>query len=535
MKPENPFRDWLQSDLYDGTWVPVAGLGGWLRPVSLPVLFPSGQCEPLLSSTDWPFEMTAAQPEVWGFKEVTEAKLHPEHYRGEIPVEPLIASFDPPGRRRWLEPVQSFVLFHAAAPRHQPGGRIGWEVSDEDGKPEEIARWSPVDDEVGVLEIRRDILFDFMQTFDFDLAVFFEENRPTEAVPEGWSDEAHELLRTWRVWAARPLDAIRVVLRCVTVIPKPPPTSEEDDPIGKTLDYPIGTDPVTGKPVRVSYPGPPNGRTTWAGAGNDNFLTPVYFRRQVLDHYLSEPRYYTVSDTQVEAGHMWSIPIAITERGHVQTWLGDLGRISQTAQRHWQHYAITDDDEVPDWRIKRDLHVEWIGPPRDEGIDRVKVGVERCNQAALSYCGVPLFTPVEGFNAQRIAALHKPLNDSQPEFQHQVTSLAILIVDHLNVEFLQAVGAGGKGRPLNRLATWISSTFSMTPEDAKDSIGGIYAVYAIRSKVATHRAGSSGAEALERAGIDLDDLPAGFESLAQGIAESLDELCCHINALTPLD
>lgn len=330
-------------------------------------------------------------------------------------------------------------------------------------------------------------------------------------------------------------DEIRVVLKCVTVIPKPPPTSEEDNPISKTLDYPIGTDPATGRPTCVSYPGPPNDRTAWPGAGNDNFLTPVYFRRQVLDHYLSEPHYYTVSDTQVGAGPMWSIPIAITERGHVQVWLGDLGRISEVAQRHWQHYAITDDDAVPDWRIRRDLHVEWIGPPRDEGVDRVRAGVEKCNKAALSYCGVPLFTPVEGLNAQRIATLHRPLNDSQPEFQHQVTSLAILIVDHLNVEFLQAVGAEGEGGPLSRLVAWISSTFSLADEDAKDIIGGVYAVYSIRSKVATHRAGSSGVEALERAGIDLDDLPAGFESLAQRAAKSLDELCGRINSLTSLD
>lgn len=301
MKPENPFQDWLRSGLYDGTWVPVAGLGGWLRPASLPVLFPSGQREPLLSSTDWPFEMTAPQPEVWGLKEVTEARLHPELHRGWVPVQPLVASFDPPGRRRWLEPVQSFVLYHAAAPRHQPGGRIVWEVPDEDGRPEEIARWSLVDDEVGVLEIKRDVLFDFMRTFDFDLAVFFEENRSAEVVPDGWSDEAREPFRTWRVWASRPLDEVRVVLRCVTVIPKPPPApAKEDDPIGKTLDYPTGTDPATGESILVSHPGPPNERTAWPGAGNDNFLTPVYFRRQVLDRYLSEPRYYTVSDTQVE-------------------------------------------------------------------------------------------------------------------------------------------------------------------------------------------------------------------------------------------
>lgn len=136
---------------------------------------------------------------------------------------------------------------------------------------------------------------------------------------------------------------------------------------------------------------------------------------------------------------------------------------------------------------------------------------------------------------QRIETLHRPLNDSQP-FQHQVTSLAILIVDHLNVEFLQAVGAEGVVAPLSRLAAWIGSTFSQPPEGAKGIIGGIYAVYSVRSEAgAAHRAGSRGAEVLERAGIDLEDLPAGLESLAQRAADSLDELCGCISFLTPLD
>jgi hypothetical protein len=282
----------------------------------------------------------------------------------------------------------------------------------------------------------------------------------------------------------------------------------------------------------ASYPDHPHEKTAWPGAGNDNFLTPVFFKRQVLDAYLNEPRYYAVSDTYVSAGNMWGIEIAITERGNVQVWLGDLGRISERAQRHWQQYAIPDDDVVPEWRARQDLLAEFVDPPKDEGIDRVKTGIEKCNEAAATYCGESLFTRVEGMNEQRIETLHTPLNDSQPEFQQQVTSLAILIVDHLNAAFLNKVDAPKGEGQLKRLADWLAFELSLSDTEAKEILRGCYAVYSIRSEAGgAHRASGRASEVLDRAGIDLDDLPAGFESLAHLVADSLNELHARLSGL----
>lgn len=128
MKAENPFRDWLGADIYGGTWIPVAGLGGWLGPASLPVLFPTGNEDRLLADPDWPMQFDDARPEVWEDADGNkESHLHPQHQLGELPLEPLAAYYRPPGRRSWLEPVQGFVLYHEAAPRHDAQGGISWE------------------------------------------------------------------------------------------------------------------------------------------------------------------------------------------------------------------------------------------------------------------------------------------------------------------------------------------------------------------------------------------------------------------------
>ena len=157
---------------------------------------------------------------------------------------------------------------------------------------------------------------------------------------------------------------------------------------------------------------------------------------------------------------MWSIRIALTERANVQVWLGDLGLISERAQQHWQRFNIADDDELPDWRRRRDLNAEWVETPRDEPLAQLRDAIERCNQAALAYCGQPFYTEVTGLNT-KARTLHKPLNNSEPAFEHQVTTLAILVVDHINSEFFTAVEAR-EGPELNRLANWIAEMRSST-------------------------------------------------------------------------
>ena len=52
-----------------------------------------------------------------------------------------------------------------------------------------------------MLEIRRDQLFVFLYDFNFDLAIFFEENRAVTGVEDGWRDEGRESNRYWKALA----------------------------------------------------------------------------------------------------------------------------------------------------------------------------------------------------------------------------------------------------------------------------------------------------------------------------------------------
>lgn len=242
----------------------------------------------------------------------------------------------------------------------------------------------------------------------------------------------------------------------------------------------------------------------------------MFFRESVLDKYRANPGHYTLKDDHLYAAGSWDIPMAHTGDGTVQVWLGDLGRIPVSAQRHWQAHAEAGGGSVPEWRIRRDLFAEFTDSDPVGVIGALRVAMADADQAALKRCGVPLFDTVGHLDQQRAGALHVPTNASLSAFQEQLTRLAVVTVEHLSTPFLDAVDAPQADGSLARLAEWLASATGRTVTDARDVLGGLYAVQALRSSMAAHRAGERARDALARAGVALDDLPAGFARLVAG-------------------
>jgi hypothetical protein len=208
MKPENPFRAWLESDPYGGAWVPIARLG-WTEPASCPALIRIDAERQALERTDWPLHVDSARPNVWtsyrGEKPEYRAEMHRVEERDGVEFRPFVASFDPYGRPAWLEPIPAFVLHWEAWPVFASDGSITWFEEGDDSQPVAMARWLleryENESTFGRLEIRRDRLLSFLATFGFDLAIYHAA-RVDGALVDGWADEGREPHRAWRVWAA---------------------------------------------------------------------------------------------------------------------------------------------------------------------------------------------------------------------------------------------------------------------------------------------------------------------------------------------
>lgn len=150
---------------------------------------------------------------------------------------------------------------------------MSWFEEDDDSRPDEIARWRVTsierDSTVGTLEIRRDRLMPFLAAFEYDLAIYFEENIEANGLVDGWEDEERQENRCWRSWATLVHPDVRAVLRAVTFVERPPYEEAEDDPQQRArLEFVIGVD-ERGQLVTAKHP-------------PQEFLTPVFFRDEVL-------------------------------------------------------------------------------------------------------------------------------------------------------------------------------------------------------------------------------------------------------------
>lgn len=520
MRDENPFRDWLTRDVYGGYWVPVGQLGGFLGPAACPTLV-LGPKEAVLAGTEWPLQFTAAEPEVWqsfaNEQPTREAHLHPVKEEEAVTYAPFVAYFDPYGTPSWLEPVQPFVLYWRAWPRHDGGGNVTWYEEGDDSRPDEIARWRLVrfDDAStgGLLEVRRDRLMTFLAEFEYDLAIYYEHNIEANQLEDEWRDEELEDNRYWRVWATDVHPEIRAVLRAVTFLERP----ERDEPeepwspeARERIPFVVGSD-AQGQPITAATP-------------QTEFLTPVFFRDEVLERYYQDPSTYRVEQDIVRGGRQWALSIARTDRNTIQAWLGDLNGLPVSVQRHWAEFAVPDQG-VPDWRLRRDFLAEFADAPERGVVADLRRAIARANSAADERFGEPLFAPVEAVHVEAVRTMRVPANPAMPAFLEQVRTLALLVVDHLSSRFLDAAAAQAENTgTLNRLARLVATLSGEDLEQAKNRIGGLYAVQSVRSNVASHRTGPLVDQTLARAGINRFDLPAGYVRLVEGATTAIEYL-----------
>ena len=354
----------------------------------------------------------------------------------------------------------------------------------------------------------------FLAAFDYDLAIYFEENIEANQLEDGWQDEGRDDNRYWRCWATLVHPEVRAVLQAVTFLERP--LHEDADEVGERerLEFVIDSD-EKGRPVRAKTP--PQG-----------FLTPVFFRDEVLERYLQDPRTFTVEEDVVRGGRSWLLPIARTGRGTVQAWLGDLNELPPSVQRHWQQYAVPDEG-VPEWRIRRDFLAQFAEPPEAGAVADLKRAISAVNQVAQTRYGEPMFADIEKAHVEAAQTMRVPANPSMPSFLEQVRTLAILVVDHLNNRLLDAAGApADTSGTLNRLARLVSSLCGEDFEQGKKRISGLYAIQAVRSNVASHRTGPKVDETLAKAGISKFNLPAGFARLVEGATKSVNALHASI-------
>jgi hypothetical protein len=245
--------------------------------------------------------------------------------------------------------------------------------------------------------------------------------------------------------------------------------------------------------------------------GKPHYLTPIFFRKEVLNKYYGNSAIYSVRDGSIYIGDY----ILRADTNHpelVMVFLGDLGRdIPFTEQQYWKSFNIPPAGEMSDTAFRRSFLGEWAEPQSEQfKFKRDFTNLQKKWEASY---GWPLFKPVNKGDEYRIDNIRIPLSENPQEFDQQVEALVIILIDSINkAEIDKSLHIEGGGtRSIQSLEAFCQSN---NYQDYDRFTRFLRDLYDLRSQSASHRKGSTEyPKVLTRWGIDKNGYISTFRNI----------------------
>jgi len=285
--------------------------------------------------------------------------------------------------------------------------------------------------------------------------------------------------------------------------------------------FTIGVDDL-GRPIE--YSANPDGLANYFGANPQapNYVTPVTFRREVLEKYYRAPDEYSIEDGYLRRGSFWGIRIDNDSPDVVTVMLGDLGRdLPYSDQSYWKSFNVATRGRFSETEIRRGFLNQFADSSSlDLQFRRLYPDL---NVKWKERFGWPLLCEPSADDAHLLSQVRLLPVNQQGVFDEQVLGLAKLMVDALNEEALiDAVGPGpGDEKGISKLERFLGGLQLQTADTIIDSLRNLQD---IRSSGTAHwkgrkyerlRAAAASsdrrewfADILERAVVVLEELRA---------------------------
>lgn len=262
-----------------------------------------------------------------------------------------------------------------------------------------------------------------------------------------------------------------------------------------------------------------------ANPGAPHYLTPVYFRREVLTKYFAEPERYSVSDGQLTCLSLWSCQIDNDLDSHVVVFLGDLGRDLPYDERlHWRQFNVAPEGGVSETNFRRSFLAQFTDAQApDLAFRHEYVDIMRDWERAH---GWPLFLAPSPGDAHLLNTVRIPVTNSQAELDEQVGHLTKLLVDSLNEKELAAragvLEENTKG--IGKLAGFLETT--QFPE-RQSIVQLLRDLQTLRSTGSAHRKGSDYERIIAKFGVDPTRKPDAVRRFLEEATAALRALRLH--------
>ena len=507
-----------------GPWVSVYAELGWASGVFC-ALVPDTSAKDVLSTKDWELHKGDGGPEIGSDDESGHTY---ERISGPHGVEPLILhrSYDDV-RPATLELSEEYRLFHNLF--HDPSKGEFLRIMD-DGTEQVVAR---VKDDHWELRLRD--LRQYLAIRRMHLAVYFQVWResaiPTADLPR---DELAEDVRddtTCYAFEAFEDPAGKAGINTVSkTIGKKlvRPVSLEGcgiwpyDAERSYESFIIGTDDDG---QNFEHACDPEQLSNFFGKnkGAPHYLTPVFFRRDVLTRYFASPSKYKIHDGRLQCASLWSVKIDNNHPDLVVVMLGDLGRDLPEGERlHWKaHNVAPDGAGISEVNYRRNVLGEWTDADASDLV--FKAAYERLHDCWEARFGWRLFKPLHQADEHCLSALRRLTGEEQAEFDEQIKNLTKLIVDPLNVKAIQAQlpTRVENEASIAKLTRWLTQE---SAPGAADHVDYLRALQAVRSKGSAHGKSSDYEKLWKKLGYEGRALSEVLDEILENGTAMLDKL-----------
>jgi hypothetical protein len=248
-----------------------------------------------------------------------------------------------------------------------------------------------------------------------------------------------------------------------------------------------------------------------ANPGAPHYLTPVFFKKEVMKKYYGSEQ-YTVSDGYLARNGTWGIRIDNNNADYITVYLGDLGRdLPLKEQKYWQSFNI-----LPDGRFmsKTNFQRSIMGIPFDpeNPEHKFKQKFNELQRLWFKEYNWHIFLPLSPKDKHFFDGIHSLLSNDQSEFDSQILSIAKTTIDSINVaeirKNLNSDSADEKS--ISLLHEFLKK---LDIDKSEEYISFLRGVQSIRSSGVAHRKGSEYEKVTKKLGISSQDLISEFDEI----------------------
>ncbi|MFH1311433.1 MAG: hypothetical protein ABIH65_03450 [Nanoarchaeota archaeon] len=235
------------------------------------------------------------------------------------------------------------------------------------------------------------------------------------------------------------------------------------------------------------------------------FLTPVFFDKEVLDRYYNKPSEYSIQDGALFFGIKWMVRLDNNSRDCITVYLGDLGDLPHKEQLHWKFHNITQ-GSLSNVSLKRDFMAEFT--PAQEPSLVFKQKLNNFNKKWNEKFEWDLFKPLNNEDEHHLKSLKIPKNE-QKEFDEIILSLNKIIIDSLNVaEMKKHLDSKEEEKSISVLERYLKQKYRLSNIEMFNFLRSLQI---LRSRGSAHRKGSDYHEIYKK--FDEGDFSKTFEKI----------------------